>query len=69
MKTVNYDAKWESFLDSKEAGKVYFGVYIGKGRPQRLYPETTTELRECLSNVSQSALNPTLGSLYPAAIR
>ena len=39
MKKYNWDYKFESFLDRKESG-VFFDVYVGSGRPQRLYPET-----------------------------
>lgn len=69
MKTVNLDKECQAFLDKKQLGKVFFGVYVGSGQPQRLYPETTDELRECLSNVRKSGLNPGLGDLYPPSIR
>ena len=69
MKKYNWDDGFNSFHDKKEVGKVFFEVNVGAGRPQRLYPETGIELRDCLKGLTKSPLNPALGDLLPPGIR
>ena len=69
MKTFNWDYGFEGFLDKSMAGKTFYDVHVGSGRPQRIYPETDGEVSECRENVAASPINPGLGELTPARVR
>jgi hypothetical protein len=64
MKKFNWDYGFEKFDDGLEpVGAAFFDVHVGLGRPQRLYPETPAELRECRAQVDTCVNN--LGALAP----
>jgi len=69
MKVYNWDTGFERFFDKEMKGRKFFDVVVGSGKPQRLYPESNAELKECRNNVGKFGLNRSLGSLYPEQIR